>query len=59
MKKVCLLGATGSIGDSTVDVLRQHADLFELYAVAANSNWKKVAEIARKYKVKRFCIFHI
>ncbi len=57
MKKVCLLGATGSIGDSTVDVLRQHADLFELYAVAANSNWKKVAEIARKYKVKRFCIF--
>ena len=39
MRQVCLLGATGSIGDSTVDVIRQHPDRFSLYAVAAHSNW--------------------
>lgn len=57
MRQVCLLGATGSIGDSTVDVIRQHSDRFSLYAVAAHSNWKKVAEIAQKFKVKQLCMF--
>ncbi|MBO5949949.1 MAG: 1-deoxy-D-xylulose-5-phosphate reductoisomerase [Fibrobacteraceae bacterium] len=57
MRQVCLLGATGSIGDSTVDVIRQHPDRFSLYAVAAHSNWKKVAEIAQKFKVKQLCMF--
>lgn len=57
MRQVCLLGATGSIGDSTVDVIRQHPDRFSLYAVAAHFNWKKVAEIAQKFKVKQLCMF--
>lgn len=57
MRKVCLLGATGSIGDSTVDVVGQHPDMFSLYAVAAHSNWKKVAEIAEKFQVKQLCMF--
>jgi 1-deoxy-D-xylulose-5-phosphate reductoisomerase len=33
--KVLLLGASGSIGASTLDVLRQHADRFELVGIAA------------------------
>ncbi|NOX08277.1 MAG: 1-deoxy-D-xylulose-5-phosphate reductoisomerase [Gammaproteobacteria bacterium] len=33
---VCLLGATGSIGGSTLDVLRQHSDSYQLIAVTAN-----------------------
>lgn len=57
MKKVCLLGATGSIGTSTLDVLEQHSDLFTLYSLAANSSWQKVAEIVRKRHVKRVCMF--
>lgn len=57
MRKVCLLGATGSIGDSTVGVVGQHPDMFSLYAVAAHSNWKKVAEIAEKFQVKQLCMF--
>ena len=36
MKNVVLLGATGSIGTSSVDVILQHSDIFNLYAVAAN-----------------------
>ena len=57
MKQVCLLGATGSIGTSTIGVLKQHPDRFKLYAIAANSNWKKMAEIAREMDVERFCMF--
>ena len=57
MKKVCLLGATGSIGTSTLDVLEQHSDLFTLHSLAANSSWQKVAEIVRKCHVKRVCMF--
>ena len=57
MKNVVLLGATGSIGTSTVDVCLQHSDLFKVYAVAANSSVEKVAEIVRKFKVERVCMF--
>lgn len=33
--KVCLLGATGSIGGNTLDVLSRHPDQFEVFALAA------------------------
>lgn len=58
MKRVCLLGATGSIGDSTVDVLKQHPDLFQLHSVAANTNWEKVAKLAREFGLTKVCIFN-
>jgi 1-deoxy-D-xylulose-5-phosphate reductoisomerase len=58
MKNVVLLGATGSIGTSSVDVIQQHSDIFNLYAVAANSSVQKVAEIVRKYNVERVCMFN-
>ena len=57
MKNVVLLGVTGSIGTSSVDVILQHSDIFKLYAVAANSSVAKVAEIVRKFKVERVCMF--
>lgn len=57
MKSICLLGATGSIGTSTIGVLKQHPERFRLYAVAANRNWKNVAKIAREMNVERFCMF--
>ena len=57
MKNVVLLGATGSIATSSVDVILQHSDIFNLYAVAANSSVAKVAEIVRKFKVERVCMF--
>ena len=58
MKNVVLLGATGSIGTSSVDVIQQHSDIFHLYAVAANSSVNKVAELVRKYNVERVCMFN-
>ncbi len=57
MKKICLLGATGSIGDSTLGVLEQHPSEFSLHSIAAHSNWEKILQIARTRKVAKVCMF--
>jgi 1-deoxy-D-xylulose-5-phosphate reductoisomerase len=38
MQKVSILGATGSIGKNTIDVLNRHPDLFSVFALTANTN---------------------
>jgi len=37
-KQIAILGSTGSIGTQTLDVIRKHSDLFEVYALTANRN---------------------
>ncbi len=51
-KRVVLLGATGSIGDSTLRVLAAHPDKLELVGIAARANWEKTAAIARQFNVR-------
>src|SRR5579883_2921285 len=46
-KRVTLLGASGSIGESAVDLLRQHPDQFTVVAVVGGSNAEKLAHVAR------------
>ena len=50
-KKIVLLGATGSIGKSTLEVIRKHPDRLQLLGVSAHSNSRKLAEIANGFKV--------
>ena len=38
MKGLCILGATGSIGVSTLDVAARHPHLYKVIALTANSN---------------------
>ena len=57
MKKVSLLGATGSIGDSAIDVIKQHSDQFQLHSIAARSQWKKVFQLAKEFNIKHICMF--
>ncbi|MEY3786141.1 MAG: 1-deoxy-D-xylulose 5-phosphate reductoisomerase reductoisomerase [Pseudomonadota bacterium] len=38
MKNICILGATGSIGVSTLDVVARHPDLYKAIALTANKN---------------------
>jgi len=38
MKGICILGATGSIGVSTLDVIARHADRYKVVALTANKN---------------------
>jgi 1-deoxy-D-xylulose-5-phosphate reductoisomerase len=56
-KRVVLLGATGSIGESTLRVLAAHPDKLELVGIAARSNWQKLAAVARQFNVRHVGVF--
>lgn len=45
-----VLGATGSIGSSTLDLLSQHAQRFEVVALTAQDNAEKLAQLARQFR---------
>lgn len=46
MQNIAIFGATGSIGDSTLDVIRKHADRFSVYALSAHSRIRKLLELS-------------
>lgn len=48
---VTVLGATGSIGDSTMDLLRRGRDRYRVEAVTAHSNVEALAKLAREFEV--------
>jgi 1-deoxy-D-xylulose-5-phosphate reductoisomerase len=51
-----LLGATGSIGRSTLRVIASHPGRLELVGIAARSDWRRLAEIARDFQVRAVAI---
>lgn len=51
MKKISLLGATGSIGQQTLDVIRAHADQFQLVAFSVGQNVEEAIRIATEFRV--------
>ena len=55
-KKVVLLGATGSIGDSTLKVIRKHSDKIELIGISAHSQAEKLFKIAKEFNVQHACL---
>ena len=52
MKNITLLGATGSIGKSTLSVVDQHSDKFNIFALSANTNWQPMVDLCHKYQPK-------
>ena len=52
MKKVSILGATGSIGKSTLDLIQRSPDEFEVVALTASANVGALADAARWTKAK-------
>ncbi|HVO88877.1 MAG TPA: 1-deoxy-D-xylulose-5-phosphate reductoisomerase [Casimicrobiaceae bacterium] len=48
VRNIALLGATGSIGASTIDVVARHPDRFRISAVAAHRNVERLAEVCRR-----------
>lgn len=52
MKKIGILGATGSVGTQTLDVVRRQKDDFEVVAIAANSNVQKMINIIEEFNPK-------
>jgi 1-deoxy-D-xylulose-5-phosphate reductoisomerase len=50
MKKVCILGATGSIGTQALDVIRQHPEHFEAHTLTAYNNAPLLIQQAREFQ---------
>src|SRR6266566_5488937 len=49
VRTVTVLGATGSIGDSTMDLLRAARDRYQVEALTANTNVQGLAKLAREF----------
>ena len=49
MKNIVLLGATGSIGDSCLNVIRQNKEHFHLFGIGLGSNLNKAQQIAKEF----------
>ena len=55
-KTITILGATGSIGTSCLSIIAENPELFDVIALTANNNWKKISQIARKFRPKYICL---
>jgi len=50
IKKICILGSTGSIGTQALEVIEEHPDKFQVEVLTANSNWQLLIEQSIKYR---------
>ena len=55
-KKIAILGSTGSIGASTLDIIMKDKKNFEVVLLSANNNYKKLIKQAKQFKVKNVII---
>ncbi|NUG51835.1 1-deoxy-D-xylulose-5-phosphate reductoisomerase, partial [Acinetobacter lactucae] len=49
---VCILGVTGSIGQSTLKILNQHPDKYSVFAVSAHSRISELVDICKQFQPK-------
>lgn len=55
-QRIAVLGATGSIGDSTLALLAAHATDFEVYALSGHSRLDKLFELCQRFKPQRVAV---
>ena len=49
-RRIAILGATGSVGESTLDVIARHPGRFAVGALTAHSQWEKLARLCRVHQ---------
>ena len=55
-KKIAILGSTGSIGKSTLDVIRKDKKNFDVVLLTANNNYRKLIHQAKEFKARNVII---
>ena len=55
-KKIAILGSTGSIGKSTLEVIKRDKKNFDVVLLTANNNYKKLIKQAKEFKAKKVII---
>jgi 1-deoxy-D-xylulose-5-phosphate reductoisomerase len=56
LKRLTILGATGSVGGSTLDLVARNPDRFQVVGLAAGKDWARLAELARTFRPERVVI---
>ncbi len=56
MKKIIILGATGSIGKNTLSVIRSNRDNFSIAAISAHTNEEELLKDAHEFAIPRLCL---
>ena len=56
-KRVAVIGATGSVGSSVLDVCRAHPDALEVRALAARSPSEKLTALAAEFEGAALCVY--
>ena len=56
MKRILLLGASGSIGQQTIDIANKHPEDYEIVALSVGNNLPFLIDILKEGKIKRVCI---
>ena len=56
MRRICLLGASGSIGEQTLDVIRKHPGDFCLVGFSVGKQVNKIETILKEFPVKYICV---
>lgn len=51
MKKILILGATGSIGDSTIELVRNFPDLYQIVGITANKSVDKLFKLQQEFNI--------
>ncbi|NGX33437.1 MAG: 1-deoxy-D-xylulose 5-phosphate reductoisomerase [Candidatus Anoxychlamydiales bacterium] len=57
MKKIAILGSTGSIGKSTLKIIKQNPDLYDVVAIGANTNIDDLEKQANEFNPKIIAVF--
>lgn len=57
MKKISILGSTGSVGKQTLDVVRANKDKFEVVAISANSSVDLLLEQIKEFRPKYVAVY--
>ncbi len=55
--KISILGSTGSIGTQTLDIVREHSNLFSIEGITTNKNVDLLVEQIEEFKPKKVAIF--
>ncbi|MCG3881760.1 1-deoxy-D-xylulose-5-phosphate reductoisomerase [Psychrobacter sp. Ps3] len=55
-QRIAVLGATGSIGDSTLAILAAHSDNFDVYALSGHQRLDKLLQLCQQFNPARVCV---
>ena len=55
-KKIAILGSTGSIGKTLIEIIKQNKKNFEVVLLTADTNYKEIVKQAKYFKVKNLIL---